>query len=481
MDIAQPQAAQSDLNQISFSKTCMVRLVPDNISKLRESSESASLESLDKAKNVYVENHGCAANKFDLEIMLAHLANAGYRVTEVPRRADIVLINTCGVKKPTEDRMIERIRKLSRLDKPLIIAGCLPRINFKAVVEAAPGFSAILDPRSIDSTFLAVKSAETGGKNRIFFRREPIAKLSEPKIRLNPHIEIISIAEGCAGACAFCCVRFARGRLSSYPKALIAKRVRQAVSEGVREIWLTSQDSGAYGVDRGTNLSELLKECSGVEGKFLCRVGMMNPDHIAKILPELIGAYKDEKVFKFLHLPVQSGDNETLRRMNRRYTVEEYRRIVCMFRGEIPRITLSTDVICGFPGESREAFERTVQLVEDVEPDIVNISKFLPRPNTPAAKMDQLDPTEVKDRSRKLTGLAKSISLSRNVRWINWEGEILVDERGRDSSWVGRNFAYKPVVVKSGRNLAGKFLRVRVVKAFRTHLEAEVVDHERDQ
>jgi len=262
----------------------MVQSASANASKLQESPTNA-LRDLDSIKSIYVEGYGCTANKFDLEIMLAHLISAGYRLTDVPRSADIVLINTCGVKKPTEDRIIERIRRLSRLHKPLIIAGCLPKINFKAIVKAAPDFSAILDPRSIDNILSAAKSAEAGKKNRIFFRREPIAKLSEPKIRLNPHIEIISIAEGCAGACAFCCVRFARGRLSSYPKALIAERIRQAVSEGVREIWLTSQDSGAYGVDGGTNLAELLRECSGVGGKFLCRVGMMNPDHIAKILP----------------------------------------------------------------------------------------------------------------------------------------------------------------------------------------------------
>jgi len=453
----------------------MVRSISRNISKLQESSGGASPSGLANRRSVYVENHGCTANKFDLEIMLAHLVNVGYRLAQTPRSADIILINTCGVKKPTEDRMLERMRVLSHLGKPLIIAGCLPKINFKAVVKAAPDFSAMLDPRSVDNIVLAVKSAENGKKNRIFFRKKPIPKLSEPKTRLNPSIEIISIAEGCAGACAFCCVRFARGALSSYPTELVVNKVRQAVSEGVKEVWLTSQDNGAYGLDLGTNLAELLRECCRVEGKFLCRVGMMNPDHVLRMLPELICAYKDKRIFKFLHLPVQSGDNETLRRMNRRYTVEEFRKIVSMFRDETPRITLSTDVICGFPGESREAFERTVKLVKEVKPDIVNISKFFPRPNTPAAKMDQSDPREVKNRSRKLAELTKLISLSRNKRWLSWEGEILVDERGRDSSWIGRNFAYKPIVVKSNKDLAGKFLHVRAIKAFQTYLEAEIV------
>ena len=428
-----------------------------------------------KVKRIYVEGYGCTANKFDLEIMLASLVSAGYRVTDVPRSADIALINTCGVKKPTEDRMIDRIRRLSRLHKPLIVAGCLPKINFREVVKAAPDFSAMLDPRSIDSILSAVKSAEDGKKNRIFFRQKPIPKLCKPKVRLNPHIEIVSLAEGCAGACAFCCVRFARGVLRSHPRDLVVQRVSQAVSEGVKEIWLTSQDNGAYGLDIDTNLAELLKECGRIEGKFLCRVGMMNPDHALEMLPELISAFRSEKVFKFLHLPVQSGDNETLKRMNRRYTVEEFTDIVRSFRREIPRITLSTDVICGFPGETREAFDRTSELVLGVKPDIVNISKFFPRPNTPAAKMEQLDPVEVKARSREMADTTRRISRERNKRWLGWEGEIFVDERGKDSSWIGRNYAYKPVVMKNDSALAGRFLRVKVVKAFQTYLEAEIV------
>jgi MiaB-like tRNA modifying enzyme len=434
-----------------------------------------SAKNFSGGKTVYVENYGCAANKFDFEVMLAHLMSAGYRFTDGASSADVIMINTCGVKKPTEDRIIGKIRVLSQLNKPLIIAGCLPKINFKAVLKAAPGFAAALDPRSVDKILLAVKSAESGAKNKIFFSQKPIHKLRQPKIRLNPSIEVISISEGCAGACAFCCVRFARGVLFSYPKEDVVKRVSQAVSEGVREIWLTSQDNGAYGLDIKTNLAELLEDCCRAGGKFLIRVGMMNPNHVLRMLPELIDAYKDEKIFKFLHLPVQSGDNGTLMRMNRRYTVDEFKKIVHKFGEEIPETTLSTDVICGFPGESRQAFEKTLKIVEEVQPDIVNISKFFSRPKTPAMKMRHLDPNEVKDRSRKLTKLVRKVSLNRNRKWLNWAGEVLVDERGKGSSWIGRNFAYKPIVIKSCENLFGRFVRAKVARVYSTYLEAELV------
>jgi len=424
---------------------------------------------------VYAESYGCAANKADFEMMLACILKAGYRISDRLNEADIIIVNTCGVKKPTEDRILNRLRSFSRLNKPLIVTGCLPKINLKSILKAAPNISAILDPYSIDKIVKAIKLAEKGERKRIFFSDKPKVKLRQPKIRLNNIIEIIPISEGCLGKCSFCCVRFARGTLFSYPPDLIVERLKEAISEGAREIWLTSQDNGAYGLDIGTNLAELIKKCCIVKGKFFIRIGMMNPNHVSKILPELIDAYKEKQIFKFLHLPVQSGDNEVLGLMNRRYTVEDFKLIVNSFRREIPNITIATDVICGFPSESREAFEKTLKLMENIKPDVINISKFFPRPNTPAARMKQIDSKEIAFRSRMMTKLARAISLKRNEYWLGWEGEILVDERGSKDSWIGRNYAYKPIVVRSRENLLGKFVNVKVVKAHVNYLEAKIV------
>ncbi len=191
----------------------------------------------------------------------------------------------------------------------------------------------------------------------------------------------------------------------------------------------------------------------------------------------MILAYKDEKIFKFLHLPVQSGDDEVLKGMNRPYSVEDFTKIIHSFRKEIPKITVATDIICGFPGESKEAFQQTVELIEEVQPDIVNISKFFPRPHTSAGKMKPfVHPREVKERSRRLAALSKRISLQKNRAWMGWKGRILVDEVGKKvSSWVGRNFVYKPTVIKTDKALLGRFLDVRVIDAFPTYLVAKVV------
>ena len=425
---------------------------------------------------VYAENYGCTANKFDMEVMLGQLIKEGYRLSADLGKADILIINTCGVKKPTEDRVVERIRYLSRLGKPLIIAGCLPRINIKAIQKVAPNFAVMLDPRSVDRIVDAARLAQEGKRGVIFFSDTVPPKLDLPIYRVSKVIGIIMISEGCLGNCAYCCVRFARGKLHSFPMETIVKMLKEAVSDGVKEIWLTSQDCGAYGADINTNLAELLRECCEVPGRFLIRVGMMNPRHVLKILPELVDSFKNKKIFNFLHLPVQSGDDEVLRRMNRGYSVREFKEIVEVFRKEVPKLTLATDVICGFPGEDSRAFENTIRLIEEVKPDIVNISRFFPRPRTPAEKMKHLDVKLIKSRSRRLSEVVRRISWRRNEEWIGWEGEILVDEKGRGSSWIGRNFAYKPIVVKSNKNLIGRFLKVRVTRAFTTYLEADILE-----
>jgi len=455
---------------------CLVELTVGCKSKSRKPTTLSSSKVSIHAVKVYAESYGCSANKFDFELMLGQLGAAGYRLADSPRMADAVIVNTCGVKKPTEDRVVERLRRLSRLGKPLIVAGCLPKINLEAVQKAAPDFAAVLDPRSVHNIVSAVRSAQRGEKNKVFFSERPLAKLEQPKVRLNPVTEIVAISEGCVGSCSFCCVRFARGTLSSFPREMIVERIRQAVCQGVKEVWITSQDNGAYGMDIGTSLDELLEECCRVEGKFMIRVGMMNPSHVLRMLPELIRSFKNEKIFKFLHLPVQSGDDEVLGKMNRMYTADEFKGTIRTFRQEIPEITISTDIICGFPSESPRSFKKTLDLVEETKPDIVNISKFFPRPNTPAENMELIDASTVRNRSRRLAKLARRTSLNRNRRWLGWEGEVLIDEKGRGSSWIGRNFAYKPIVIRSRKNMMGRVLQVKVAEASSTYLEAEIIE-----
>jgi MiaB/RimO family radical SAM methylthiotransferase len=267
--------------------------------------------------------------------------------------------------------------------------------------------------------------------------------------------------------------------LRSYSTEEIVEKVKRDLEFGVREFWLTSQDTACYGRDVDLSLAELVRAVCNVQGDFKVRVGMMTPNEAMRILSDLIEVFEDEKVFQFLHLPVQSGDDQILGGMRRSYSVEDFKKIVDTFRSAFPHVTLATDVICGFPNESPEAFERTLHLIKDVNPDIVNVSKFFARPSTVAAEMynDFVPRLEIKRRSAIAAKLAKEIAFERNQRWIGWTGDVLIDEAGKFSgSWIGRNLAYKPVVVKNAKDVFGKVLQVKVVKASSTHLEAEIIE-----
>jgi MiaB/RimO family radical SAM methylthiotransferase len=242
------------------------------------------------------------------------------------------------------------------------------------------------------------------------------------------------------------------------------------LKEGCKEIWITSQDNGCYGLDTNTNLPELLKQITKINGRFFIRVGMMSPTFVKIFTKELVEAYKSEKIFKFLHLPVEAGSDRVLKLMKRGYKTKDFLNIVKEFRKKFPLLTLATDIIVGFPGEKTKDFEMTVKLIKEVKPDVVNISKFGVRPGTEAEKMRQLPYKVVKKRSARLTQIVKKLQLKQNKKWLDWKGNILVDEIGKKGTFIGRNFAYKPVVIHSSQNLLGKFVKVRITDITSTYL-----------
>jgi len=409
----------------------------------------------------------------DGEFIMGCLLAEGYEITNRIEDADVLVYNTCAVKTPTENRMIDILKKAPKTKK-VIVTGCLPLINFDrlkkkvrfdGILGPAPGLKIVEVIRRVarDEQVILLNSGSKPG-------------LGLPRCFKNAIVRIIPVAYGCLGACSYCCVVFARGRLRSYSIDEIVDRVKIDVASGAKEVWLTSQDMACYGRDLRVTLADLLEKICNIEGPFLVRIGMMTPNYALNILDRLVEAYQHRKIFKFLHLPVQSGDNEVLKRMQRLYTVEDFSQIVAMFRKVIPKITIATDVICGFPGETSEAFEKTMHLIEKVKPDIVNISKFFPRPKTPAEKLEpKIPPSEIKARSKIIAELVRRVASEKNQAWMNWKGHILIDEEGKKpGSWIGRNFTYKPIVVKSKESLLARIVNVHVVKAFRTYLKAEI-------
>ncbi len=429
---------------------------------------------------VFIKSHGCATNFADGEVLAGCLAEAGYKLVDTVEAANIVIYNTCAVKGPTENRMIEILKRIPA-DKKLIVTGCLPLINFERVRKEVR-FDGVVGPAAGDKIVDIVKRV-LNGERVVALEEATNAKpnLLLPRLRLNPVISIIPINYGCLGSCAYCCVVFARGHLRSYNIQDIERKMRIDLASGIREFWITSQDTASYGRDVGTNLGELLKALCNIKGNFRIRVGMMTTNLAKNIIEDLIQAFQSEKIFKFIHLPVQSGDEQVLKRMQRFYSIDDFKNVVNDFRTNFPKIIVATDVICGFPSETKTAFERTLRLIEDVKPDIVNVSKFFARPRTVAAEMqeDFVPFPEIKRRSRLAAELARKVAFDRNKRWVGWTGEVFMDETGKvPNSWIGRNFVYKPVVLKNVvfSNLFGKTLRVKVVRAFATYLEGEIVE-----
>lgn len=411
---------------------------------------------------VYVEVFGCSANVADAEIASGLLRDAGHTPAATPEEADALVVLTCIVKTPTERKVAKRLRKLTAMGRPLIVAGCMPKAERWLAEEVAPRAS-LMGPDDILRVVEVVEAALEGRRVEAVGGDQP-DKTCLPRLRRNPVVHIAPIASGCLGDCSYCIVKHARGRLHSFPADEIVEDARRAMEEGCREIWVTTEDTAAYRW-HGVRLPGLLEELSGLDGRFYIRVGMMTVNQAMPILNELVEAYRSERVFKFLHVPVQSGDNDVLRRMRRRYTVDDFRGLVAQFREAFPGLSLSTDIICGFPDETEEQFLESMRLVEEVQPDVLNISRFWPRPGTEAAGMEgQLHGRETKRRSRMLTRLWRQLSLERSIRWVGWRGEVLIDEHGRDGSLVGRNYAYKPIVVSVAAGL-GDFVGVRITEA----------------
>ncbi len=405
---------------------------------------------------VYIETYGCAANKSDSEIIAGVLLKKGYEITFDENQADYIIVNTCGVKKQTEDRILRRLQQLSRSNKKIIVAGCLTKIDVEKIKSKIPNYHALTDPHSIHRIDEAV---EKGG---IIFSEKPPEKPQLPKYSFNNVISIVQILEGCLSACTFCGTKLARGRATSYRPSTIINSIKEAVRNGYKEIWLTSQDNSCYGKDIGTNLAELMNGISKINGKFWIRVGMMNPLHIRPFLDDLIEAYKNEKFFKFLHLPVQSGSDRILKDMRRGYKIDDFIYYVNRFREEIEDITISTDIIVGYPTEKNSDFKKTVLLLKKLKPDVVNLSRFTPRKGTLAAKLKPLDQKIVNKRSEYIHNLMRKILEKKNKKWVGWKGEVLIDEKNKKIT-TARNIFYKPIIVSG--NL-GEFRQTEITKAF---------------
>src|SRR3989344_5871290 len=388
-------------------------------------------------KFIFIETYGCSANLNNSEIIKGLILQSGLELTSNPELADVLIINTCIVKEPTEKKIEARILELEKLNKPLIIAGCMPDVRKN---ELQKNNLYLLSNHQIKSIIKLIrKISENNYIENDFFINSKEIKLNLPKSNEVKKIGITQILEGCLGQCNFCITRFAKGKLFSYPQ------------------------------------EDIIKNILAIDGKFRIRLGMMNPNHVLPILKDLVEIYKDEKIYKFLHIPLQSASNNILKSMNRFYKKQDFLDIIKKFRKQIPNITIATDIIVAYPGETQEDYQETLNLVKEIQPDVLNVAKYWYMKGTPAAELKQVPKKEAKRRVVELMCLFRKVLLEKNKLWINKPVSVLVYDKF-NNNYLARGPEYKLVLFKSQKNLLGKIIKVKIIKTEQNHFIGELIN-----
>jgi len=413
----------------------------------------------------YIETYGCAFNKADSESMAWLLKEAGFEIAQ-EKDADLILINTCTVKAKTEQKTLERIKALSRAGKKLLVAGCMAQTQASLILKAAPNAS-ILGTFARSEVVRVAKEIMSGAQVKELARYKT---MFTPALRSNPFIGTFQIARGCLGSCTYCAARLARGELKSFRISEIVSAVKSALDEGCVEIRLTAQDCGVFGMDSGESLGVLLDSILSLPGDFRVRLGMMNPTGALKNMDALLKSFKSPKMYLFAHIPVQSGSDSVLAAMNRKYKAADFEKACTTLKKAFPDLTLATDIIVGFPPESEEDFDASMALMEKMRPDIINISRFTPRPNTPAALLKPLKSEILKERSSRMSALCRQLSLENAKRFVGRKDRVLVLESSK-KGLLGRSSNFRCVALKDGQ--PGAFIEARFEKAFAKYLLAK--------
>jgi MiaB-like tRNA modifying enzyme len=422
---------------------------------------------------VFIETYGCTFNQADSQIIAGVLEENQIDIVDSIDEADVIIVNTCYVKLPTENKVVYKIQQLQKQfpDKKIIVGGCMVEIDPEKLEKIGPNCSWI-GPHQLNKAADVVNATYCGEIIRESgFSKE--SKVGVPKSVDDGLIHIIQICEGCLGACTFCCTRFARGPLNSYPISDIVQEAKAAIENGACEIQLTAQDTAAFGRDSGEKLSDLIKEVANLEGDFKVRVGMMHPKNILNDVDEIIDAIKHPKVYDFIHLPIQSGSDKVLSDMRRGHTIAQYLDIISKFKKEIPDITLAVDIIVGYPTETDEDFDLTVELLENIKPSLIHLSKYQHRKGAISSSLKEIPRPVMKKRSKFLSEIKSEITAEENLQLVGTVQNVLVVEKGSKGGFIAKTDNYIPVIVHDVE--LGSFVKVKITDATATYLISELL------
>ena len=415
---------------------------------------------------VYVESYGCAQNRGEAAALERSVTEAGHPLVRDPALAEVGILVTCGVIGSTEARMVRRCRALGERLPRLIVTGCLVPLRSDTLPRPSRGELTLVPIRGQHAIPALLSGWDAPGRA---VRGPPEAALPAAATA-----EVV-VAQGCTSHCTYCYSRLARGPLQSVPADVVVRRVSEARDRGAVEVRLASLDTSCWGMDggRGERLPDLLRAVAAVPGRFFVRIGMMSPQSLAPIAAAFFDGLAHPRFFRFLHLPVQSGSDSVLAAMRRGYDRATFGALVERARRSLPDLMLSTDVIVGFPGETESDFDQTLSVLEETEPEIVNVTRYSGRPHTPAARERAVSGGVVKRRSRRLTELRLRLARRKLERWIGVDAEGVVVEPGKGDTSLVRLPNYLPVVLP-GRWSLGSTVRLRVDGARSTYLLGQV-------
>ena len=428
----------------------------------------------DSDKKVHVITFGCQQNEADSEKILGLARSMGYSATEKADNADLIILNTCAIRKHAEEKalsLLGRFKAIKRKNPDLIVGvcGCMAaEEHIKNMLKTDFHYVTFtIEPNMIQRLPELLHKALTHGK-RSFVYDEDAGDITEglPIVRHSGHKAWVSIMYGCNNFCSYCIVPYVRGRERSRDSDTILAECRELVEQGCKEITLLGQNVNSY---KGKyDFAGLLEKIAEIDGEFIIRFMTSHPKDVSDSLIEVMGRYTP-KIAPYFHIPLQSGSDKILKAMNRTYNRDKFLNTVEKLRKSVPGICLSTDIIVGFPGESEEDFLDTLDILKRVKFDMVYAFKYSPREGTPAAKLsDQLNISVKEERIGRLLAFQDTISLEKNTEYVGKCVRVLVDSTSRRAGFdtvSSRTDSNKLVHFPADKSLIGKFVNVMIEKA----------------
>lgn len=437
-----------------------------------------------KTKTYHITTFGCQMNEHDSETIAGMLSERGFQESLTRDDADVVIFNTCSVRENADKRFFGTLGQLKKIKKnnpefTVCVCGCMMQQQhvIDSIKSKYPWVDVIFGTHNIHQ-FPELLESVMAEKEKIVNVWEDGGEIVEglPAKRLYKHKAFVNIMYGCNNFCTYCIVPYTRGRERSRKPEEILREVRELVADGVCEVTLLGQNVNSYHGDENTDFADLIYMLNEIEG--LERIRFMT-SHPKDLSDKLIQAYVDcEKLCNYIHLPVQCGSSRVLERMNRRYTREDYLELIRKLRTAVPDITISTDIIVGFPGETEEDFQETLSLVEAVEYDSAFTFLYSIRKGTPAENYPDQIPEDVKhERFNRLVDLVNTISAKKNAAYEGRIEKVLVEgsSKNNDATYTGRTDGFKLINFEGTEEMVGKIVDVQVTEGKTFSLEGKVV------